>query len=592
MIKKTFSARNLSSLFLGAVLSALVFSCASTPEKTVGGFSSGSFEGNPTPVEEEKTAISAESDAGRKNKSYTYFSRIDESIMTEVEIGSPSSLRKAASALRRSEGEFGDPERVLLAVEANIMQLVWTNERVDWESPAISSDTPYMGAINSAKNGIYDMSTGNVDFLTILLPSLVVTKVQDVSGFFAESEKALQKCLSIRNNSVLAFYLLGTLYKKAGDLSRALVCFKNASQLAPECFQTAYAYAEALYLSGAVKDADSVSRQLVLKYQSNIQVLKLCANIAYDLKDYNSAEENISRVLQQDPNDLPSVLFRARILIEKKDYIHAASLLDMYSRQDSTSKDYLLLRARIQYDWSKNTIAAVSTIESALKNYPDDSEVLLFAARISAAANVPVAGKYVEDYANAVFEKDPSNEEALKYAVEGAILKKNWKKAYELSQTLVSKKTVRENLFNHIKICLALKKYDEAWNMISPIYRSNSNDEDVVQCYVQVMVQSGRTQQASGLINQLLPTASSKLKSFLYYQRSYIQASEEALLSDLRASLIANPRNSDALFRLYEIYYAKKDYRKAQYYLKQVVALNPSDSEVRKLNEELTNLLK
>ena len=82
------------------------------------------------------------------------------------------------------------------------------------------------------------------------------------------------------------------------------------------------------------------------------------------------------------------------------------------------------------------------------------------------------------------------------------------------------------------------------------------------------------------------------MKSFLYYRRSYLQRTEDTQLADLRSSLIANPRNSDALFRLYEIYYEKKDYRKAQYYLKQVVAIKPNDSSIKKLNDTLTQLIK
>ena len=89
----------------------------------------------------------------------------------------------------------------------------------------------------------------------------------------------------------------------------------------------------------------------------------------------------------------------------------------------------------------------------------------------------------------------------------------------------------------------------------------------------------------------MLPSASSKMKSYLYYRKSFLERSEETALADLRSSLIANPRNSEALFRLYEIYFDKKDYRKAQYYLKQVVAINPNDSSYRRLNEALTQLI-
>ncbi|UKI52908.1 MAG: hypothetical protein L6V86_07180 [Treponema sp.] len=153
--------------------------------------------------------------------------------------------------------------------------------------------------------------------------------------------------------------------------------------------------------------------------------------------------------------------------------------------------------------------------------------------------------------------------------------------------------TVRtRKFFNHVEICLALKRYDEAWNLVSQAYRQSPSDESVVQSYISVMVASGRSAQALSLINQQIDSAGAKLKSFLYYQRSFLRDSESLSLSDLRSSLIANPRNSDALYRLYEIYFEKNDYRKAQYYLKQVVALNPADSELRVLNEKLNSLIK
>ena len=92
-------------------------------------------------------------------------------------------------------------------------------------------------------------------------------------------------------------------------------------------------------------------------------------------------------------------------------------------------------------------------------------------------------------------------------------------------------------------------------------------------------------------IDSLLPDASSKMKSYLYYVRSFLQITEDKSLADLRSSLSMNPRNSDALFRLYEIYYEKKDYRKAQYYLRQVVAINPNNNSIKQLNEALTKLV-
>lgn len=586
------SGGKLIFLIFGAFLSTLIFSCASVPEqtdKTNGGLVSGKFSGNP----DEKTAINHQASEEKKNRSYTYFSAIPEAIMTDVEIGSPSSLRRAVQSIRKQSSELTENEKVLIAVGSNIMQMVWTNERVDWESPDVSMGNSYLGAINSARNGIYDTSTGNVDFLTIVLPSLVVTKVSDVSPFFDDSEAALKKGLSLCPDSVLASYLLGILYKKNSMYDEAVGQFHNASKKAPEVFQVLFAYAESLYLSGNAQEAEIQINSLLGKYPSDMGVLKLGAQIYFLKKDYAKAEEYISRVLQQEPNDLESVLFRARILIQKKDYIHAASLLDVYSRQDSSSREYLLLRSQIQFEWSKNNTAAVATIETALKNYPGDKDVLLYAARISSATGLLVAGQSAEYYANLVLSVSPDEKSALFYATEGFIRQKEWQKAYEASSKLISgADSDRETLFNHVEICLALKHYDEAWNLVSQAYRQSPSDENVIQAYISVMVASGRNAQALSLINQQIDSAGAKLKSFLYYQRSFLRDSESLSLSDLRSSLIANPRNSDALYRLYEIYYAKNDYRKAQYYLKQVVALNPNDSELRALNEKLNSLIK
>ena len=64
------------------------------------------------------------------------------------------------------------------------------------------------------------------------------------------------------------------------------------------------------------------------------------------------------------------------------------------------------------------------------------------------------------------------------------------------------------------------------------------------------------------------------------------------MLADLRSSLTANPRNKDSLYRLYRIYYGKKDWRRAQYYLKQVVAIDPANPDYLSRNAELDKLLR
>ena len=97
--------------------------------------------------------------------------------------------------------------------------------------------------------------------------------------------------------------------------------------------------------------------------------------------------------------------------------------------------------------------------------------------------------------------------------------------------------------------------------------------------------------EARTLISKLLPESSSKMRSFLYYQKSFLDVGDDNVLADLRSSLTSNPRNKDTLYRLYLLYFKKKEYRKAQYYLKQLMSISPNDSNIKKLNNSLDSLI-
>ena len=116
-------------------------------------------------------------------------------------------------------------------------------------------------------------------------------------------------------------------------------------------------------------------------------------------------------------------------------------------------------------------------------------------------------------------------------------------------------------------------------------------DENVLEYYIKVLIAEGNKSQALALIEKRIPASSAKLKSTLYYERSQLQTSSDKALADLRSSLTSNPRNKNALFALYSYYLDASDYKKAQYYLKQVLALNPSDQIVIELNNQLDVIL-
>jgi tetratricopeptide (TPR) repeat protein len=135
-----------------------------------------------------------------------------------------------------------------------------------------------------------------------------------------------------------------------------------------------------------------------------------------------------------------------------------------------------------------------------------------------------------------------------------------------------------------------LSRIGEARQYAEALYRDYPDREDALQAYIKTLVASGDAA-APALIEESLPNARSAMRSFLYCEQSKLRAGEAEMLEDLHKSLIANPRNLDTLFELYQFYYGRSDYRKASYYLKQIVVLSPNDEYMRALNGQLDRLI-
>ena len=518
-----------------------------------------------------------------------FFVFSDKTIMPDMEIGSPDSIRLAVSKIKNPTTQ---PEKIIVAVASQLMSIVWPSEQNTIEIPPDIEANAYTAAIESAKVGIYDVNTGNTDFFTTVLPSLVLLTSSSQTDYYPQSLSALQAGLEMQPNSVLVHYLLGCLYQRMGNLDSSLEMYEKASSLAEDCLEVNYAFSEVNYLKGNYGTAQETAGRMLTVFPGNLKLLKLLAQIATKMGDYAVAENYINQVLQQEPDNAQFLLLRVEVLMDQGSYVKAVSLLDVYSRVDKVSKDYLLLRSRIQNEWNKNSIAAAATAEQALELYPNDTDVILAAANLAAATGSNVQGKSAGQLAAEILATDPDNEDAIFIRAKDAVVRKNWEVAYNDTSQLINKGNASlSRKLLYVEACLGANRIEEAQRIVGELYKEYPESDDAKELYMRVQAAAGNNGEVRSLIASMLPSASSQLKSFLYYQRSMLATNDSDKLADLRQSLTANPRNSEALFELYRYYFERKDYRKAQYYLKQVVALNTSDEEMLRLNLELEALL-
>ncbi|MBO5692115.1 MAG: tetratricopeptide repeat protein, partial [Spirochaetaceae bacterium] len=498
-----------------------------------------------------------------------FFAFSDKSIMQDMELGSPASIRRAVAKIRNPSTQS---EKIILAVASSLMSIVWPSEKNGISIPSDIEANAYTGAIDSSKMGIYDVNTGNTDFFTMVLPSLVLlTSSSSQTDYYNQSQAALSAALELKSDSVLVHYLLGTLYQRMGDLNSSRRMYEKAAELAEDCLEVNYAFANVLYLQGNYEEAQDIASEMLDIFPGNLKLLKLLSQVATKRGNYALAESYINQVLQQEPENSQFLLLRVEVLIDQSNYVKAVSLLDIYSRVDKVSKDYLLLRSRIQNEWNKNPVAAAATVEQALELYPKDSAVILAAANLATVTGDTVRGKTAGELAEEILQREPNNQDAIFIRAKDALARKEWDKAYTNASQLMKNDTVSlaQNIL-YIQACLGVNRVGEAQNAVKELYLDQSNSDDVKELYIRVQAVAGNQGEVRSLIASLLPSASSQLKSFLYYQRSLLSTNDTDKLADLRQSLTDNPRNTDALFELYRYYFDRKDYRKAQYYLKQV----------------------
>lgn len=604
-VQKAFTFTACISIFLITAFSVLL-GCQSSSQETMPNAEVGVHSTYAPQKSDAVTTITEPSQVDLKDatpvklgrKTQSYFGSIDKTVLQDLEIASPSSINRGLNKMRKAAIEYTESERVIYNISSRIMSEVWSKENQLVNVPAVSQvsglGASYLAIMDSAKSGIFENRKGEKDFFLTVLPALVILSSTENTGYYADAETALLSGLKMKPDSVLCNYLLGKLYEKQKQYEKAVACFEKATEPGTTVFEVLYEKAACLVALGHYEAASSILDRLVIQFPSDVQVLKLYANATLLMGDFPRAELYASQVLQQNPSDLEFVLFRAKIFVETGEYLKASSLLDVYAKSFPTQHEYLLLRAKLQKEWNKNLTVAISTIEKALSLYPDDEDIILYAAQLASETGSRVSGKTGVQLAELILKDDPDNVKGLQYSVQSLYNEGRYSEAYTLSKKLLGDKAVPQRaVLMHTKVCLAMHYNDEAWKYAASLYEKNSDNIEIIQYYIEVMIKTGRTQSASKLINSMLSgTPSANLKSFLFYERSFLTSNEGTMLSDLRSSLIANPRNSDALFRMYQIYYGRKDYRKAQYYLKQVVSLNPNDEKYLRLNSELDQLLK
>ena len=583
------------SLLVFAVIMCCLpfFSCVSTKKAVVEDKPIGSIEQNGAGLKPigEGTILSL------PGKNELAEKKLDSTLAALIEKGSPASLKEAVLFIQNDSKGLTSENKLYLKIIADIMYLVYPLETNGVKPPAYVEDEPYLQALKEVKSGLYPVSTKKDGLLSLIIPTLVLANDNfsdtTLAQYSEDIESRLMEAQKLRPQSVLAYYLLGLYKEKTNKLTEAVTLYQKAWQLDSSCYPAGFKYGHFAAESGNGTEALKIADTLNNIYNDNTEVKLLYAQAHIAKNDLNKASENIVSVLKKEPENISALLLRIRILIEQKEYLKANSLLDAYSTKNKTAKNYLLYRARVTKEWNKNLIRASEFLTEAYKYYPEDFNVLLACAEICFEASTKIDNKPADFFIRKVLEGYPKNTSALALLVKNDINNGKWAQAVESAEDLAAKYPSEANKELLLTSYLGAGQTSKALSLAKQLYANTKNPSNsFINLYMEALYAGKDYQTVKQVINQKMKGADSQLKSILYYYNAKLeQGNSSEYLNFLQSSLLSNPRNKDSLFAMYEWYLKTKDYKKAKYYLGQVLALNPSNKNLVNLSENLDKLL-
>ncbi|MDR2047905.1 MAG: tetratricopeptide repeat protein [Treponema sp.] len=513
---------------------------------------------------------------------------IADEIRYQVETGSPRSLAQAVSLIQgRGLGtvEFG---RLMNAAAAALLRSVYPDLPVRYLPPDAPVTSAYTRILRNVDRGIYTPPPADSrDFLEYILPFLAYYPEPQGNTRLRDTLPDLEKAAALNPDSVLPSLFRGFVYEKEGSAGEAETAYREVLENAADCYPAELGLIRIMNGRGEGEQAASRLVELLVRYPDNMGIKKELARNYAAAGNWSGAEAAIAEILQRNPRDGEFLLLKAYTAMEQGRYQEAQAPLDTYASIDSGNRQYLFLRARLQAESYRNRDSALNYLRSIIRSRPDDTEALVYMAGLLMESVRPedaAEGRTI--LANLLGKPNP-NPEVLSLAVKDTIRREAWREARELLERLLARRRNNEDLLDAYRVERGLGNSAAALGYARELFNREGAGEEATAAYLTALIDTGRQSEALRIIEQRLQAVSGGAqKSRYYYLRSRLRNNDDAAMNDLRSSLFEDPRNLDALVAMFEIYHRRRDERRAVYYLKQALALDPNNPQLRRYETE------
>jgi Tfp pilus assembly protein PilF len=376
-------------------------------------------------------------------------------------------------------------------------------------------------------------------------------------------------------------------YEKEGSAGEAEAAYRGALELAEDCYPAELGLVRIINGRGEREQAASLLAELLVRYPDNMGIKKELARNYAAAGDWSRAEAAVAEILQRSPRDGEFLLLKIRVAMEQGRYQEAQAPLDAYASIDSGNREYLFLRARLQAELYRNRDSALNYLRSIIRSRPDDAEALVYMAGLLMESARPEDAAEGRTILTRLLGQPNPNPEVLSLAVKDAVRREAWREARDLLERLLARRRNNEDLLDAYRVERGLGNSAAALAYARELFNREGAGEEAIAAYLTALIDTGRQSEALRIIEQRLQAVSGGAqKSRYYYLRSRLRNNDDAAMNDLRSSLFEDPRNPDALIAMFEIYHRRRDERRAVYYLKQALALDPNNPQLKRYETE------
>jgi tetratricopeptide (TPR) repeat protein len=562
----------------------VIFSCISTPDTSV-------------------NELDIPYSAGRQTVSQPAIQQSDQpgtqqpvSIAGEIraltETGILSSMLQAIDLIRSRDiggTEFG---RMMSGINSILIRFIYPDSFVRLPVLDLPQTSHYTRIIREAERGNYVRPSANsTDFFEYILPFLA-TNTRAGAETPANILRDLDRASLLQPNSVLPHYFRGKIHEQARRFNDAIAAYRQAYSISGEFYPAQIGIARVRRLTGNPREAAAILSELVIRYPDSMEIKKELALAHYDNRDFSRALSLADEILHVDPRDGEFILIKASIFMEQGQFSQANQVLDNYASINPNNRTYLFMRARIQVDGNRNRDSALNYLRSLLRSHPNDVEAMVLASTLlldSPRASDQNEGREILERLRRI---SGSSIEVLNLSLRDAIRRENWREAQAFLNQVLSVRRTAQDLTDAYYIERGLGNNPRALTFARELYDRDTTNNDYTIIYISALIDNGRRDEASRLIESRLNSAASgSVKSRYFFLRSRLQTNQDAVLSDLRSSLFEYPRNLDAIIAMFEIYHNRREERRAVHYLRQALAIAPDHPHLRRYEREYSSLL-